>query len=201
LCSGIAPLKNSEHEKLAREFAAGASMATAWRAIGRDPATGNQWRTFQRPEIQARIEYLRGEFNRMAGISLAALQARLLRIADSNVIDFFEMDTATRRLRLRDLTALSRTATASIAELQINEEGAIKLKTADKLHAIDSLIKTVGGFAPDQHEHDVTLESLIMQVVTNVPRAPNDPVESSGAGSRNGPVIDHCDTATPGSVR
>jgi len=61
---GAAPLKNSRHEKLAREYAAGASKAEAWRAIGRDPAKGNQSRTFQRPDICARVEFLRGEYCR-----------------------------------------------------------------------------------------------------------------------------------------
>ena len=68
------------------------------RAIGRDPAkSNNARRTFHRPEIQERIEYLRGEFNYQAGISLAALQARLLRIADANVVDFFEADATDRK--------------------------------------------------------------------------------------------------------
>ena len=36
---GSSPLKNPAHEKLAREYAAGASMAEAWRAVHRgDPA-------------------------------------------------------------------------------------------------------------------------------------------------------------------
>ncbi len=100
--SGSFPLKNPVHEKLAREYAAGASMADAWRAIGRDPATGNQSRTFRRPDILARVEYLRGELNRMAGVSLAALQARLLRYADANVVSFFEADEKTRNLRQKD---------------------------------------------------------------------------------------------------
>jgi hypothetical protein len=52
--SGSSPLKNPEHEKLAREHAGGASLAEAWRAVGRDPALGNQSRTFRRPNIQAR---------------------------------------------------------------------------------------------------------------------------------------------------
>ena len=75
-----------------------------------------------RPEIQARVEYLRGEFNRMAGISLAALQARLLRIADANIADFFEADGA-GRLRLRDVTTLPRAVTAPIAELRLDADG------------------------------------------------------------------------------
>jgi hypothetical protein len=148
-------------------------MAESWRAIGRDPAIGNQSRTFRRPEIQARVEYLRSEFNRMAGISLAALQARLLRIADCNVVEFFEMDTASKTLKLRDVTTLPRAATMPIAELQIDAEGAVKLTVADKLGAIGALLKTVGGFAPEQHDHHVSWEAVIMESMQV--RAADDP--------------------------
>ncbi len=181
---GSAPLKNPEHEKLAREYAAGASMAGAWRAIGRDPMkNGNQWRTFRRPDIQARVEYLRGEFNRMAGISLAALQARLLRIADANIADFFEADGA-GRLRLRNVTTLPRAVTAPIAELRLDADGAIKLKVADKLHAIDSLLRTIGGFAPEKLEHSVSLEALVMQSIRM--RTEQEP-QSAEAAQRDAP--------------
>jgi len=70
---GSVPLKNPMFERLAREHASGMSMAQAFLAIGRKP--DNAWRTFRRPAIQARVEYLRDEFNRMSGISLAAMQA------------------------------------------------------------------------------------------------------------------------------
>jgi hypothetical protein len=195
---GSRPLKNPRHEKLAREYAAGASKAEAWRAIGRDPTIGNQSRTFQRADIQARVEYLRGEFNRMAGVSLAALQARLLRMADANVVSFFEAN-ASGRLKLRDLTKLSDAVTAPITELQIDEDGAVKLKVADKLHAIDSLIKSIGGFAPEAASggNKLTLEDVVMasiergagskiamQVVTGVPRSPDGPSHHDGPVTR-----------------
>jgi hypothetical protein len=184
---GAAPLKNPRHEKLAREYAAGASKAEAWRAIGRDPSIGNQSRTFRRPDICARVEFLRRQFNEMAGISLAALQARLLRFADANVAaDFFE-SSEHGRLKLRDLPSLPRAITAAITELQIDKDGAIKVKVADKLHAVDSLLRTIGGFTPS-NGNGATLEDLVMQsmasggakmtlqVMTGVPRAPDDPV-------------------------
>jgi hypothetical protein len=205
---GSAPLKNPQHEKLAREFAAGASMADAWRAIGRNPAIGNQSRAFRRPEIQARVEYLRGEFNRMAGISLAALQARLLRIADANVVNFFETDER-GRMHLRDLTALPRSVTAPIAELRLDADGAVKVKTCDKLHAIDSLLKTIGGFAPEGPEQGATLEDLVMRsmelrkemhlsVITGVPRAPDEP---AAASAQSAAPTNHGSVTEAGGVR
>jgi len=106
--SGALPLKNPRHEKLAREYASGATQAEAWRTtFGREPSTGNASRTFARAEIQARIEYLRAEWNRMAG--LAALQSRYLRIADANVLTYCEADER-GRMRVRDLTKLPHSA-------------------------------------------------------------------------------------------
>jgi hypothetical protein len=189
--SGSAPLKNPRFEKLSREFAAGATQADAWRAAyGTDPSTGNPSRTFARPEVEARIEFLRDAFNRQAGISLAALQARLLRIADANVVRFFEADEKTGQLRLRDLTKLPAAITAPITELRIDADGAIKLKTADQLRAIEGLLKTIGAFAPesDAGGKGATLEEMVMaslktdrptalrmEVVTNAPRPPDSP--------------------------
>lgn len=43
---------------------------------------------------------------------------------------------------LRDLTQSPRAVTAPISELQIDAKGAVKIKTADRLHAIDSLLHT-----------------------------------------------------------
>jgi hypothetical protein len=185
---GSKPLKNSRHEKLAREFAAGASKADAWRAVfGREPNTGNASRTFRRLEIQDRIEFLRGEFCRQAGISLAALQARYLRIADANLVDYFEAvppiggandgKIKPARLRLRDLTKLSRAATAPISELNVDTDGAVKIKIADRLHALDSLVKTIGGFTDKGDSSggadlaQLVADSMQINVITNVPRA------------------------------
>lgn len=111
-----------------------------------------------------------------------------MRIADANVAaDFFESKDG--RLKLRDLPALPRAVTAPITELNIDKDGAIKVKVADKLHAVDNLLKTIGGFTPDvSGGKGTTLEELVMQaaqsrgqsrvaleVVTGVPRAPDGP--------------------------
>jgi hypothetical protein len=189
---GSKALKNPRHEKLAREVAAGSSMSAAWREAGLDPKASNASRTFRRPEVLARIEYLRGEFNKMAGLSLAALQARLLRIADTNVVRFFEADEKTGRLRLRDLTKLPEAVTAPITELRIDSDGAIKLKTADQLRAIENLLKTIGAFAPEGADGDrgMTLEEIVnssmktgrptaIQVITGVPRLPDAPADGA----------------------
>jgi hypothetical protein len=168
---GSKPLKNPRHEKLAREFAAGASKADAWRAVfGREPNTGNASRTFRRPEIQDRIEFLRAEFCRHAGISLAALQARLLRIADADAADLLQNNNG--KLQLRDLRMIPAAAKAAISEIEIGDDGTIKLKTtkaADRLHAIDSLMKSIGGFAPEDANSGSQGGNVIYNIVTGLP--------------------------------
>jgi hypothetical protein len=168
---GSKPLKNPRHEKLAREFAAGASKADAWRAVfGREPTSGNPSRTFRRQEIQDRVEFLRAEFCRQAGISLASLQARLLRIADANAADILQNNSG--KLTLRDLGSLSPAAKAAISEIEIGDDGTIKLKTtkaADRLHAIDSLLKTIGGFESEDANSGSQGGSVIYNIVTGVP--------------------------------
>jgi hypothetical protein len=179
---GSKPLKNPRHEKLAREYAAGATRADAWRAVfGREPNTGNASRTFRRTDIQDRVEYLRGEFCRQAGVSLASLQARYLRLIDSNVIDYFEAvplpGGGPARLQLRDLTKLHRSLTTAISELAVDGDGAVKVKVVDRLHALDSLAKTIGAFS-DKAESPggINLEQIIAQSVKfNVVTGANEP--------------------------
>ncbi|MGA2313477.1 MAG: terminase small subunit [Xanthobacteraceae bacterium] len=159
---GSAPLKNPMFERLAREHASGMSMAQAFLAIGRKP--DNAWRTFRRPAIQARVEYLRDEFNRMSGISLAAMQARLLRIADANATDLFETDEA-GAVRLRKLTELPASASAAVGEIEVDGD-VVRLKSVklgDKVNALNTLIKTIGGFADTAVNVGFSLEALVQQ--------------------------------------
>lgn len=145
---GALPLKNRRHEVLARERAAGATHAKAWEVAGFNPGSKNASRTFARAHIQARVEYLRAEFTRMAGLSLVALQARLLRIADADAASIVVQDENDRP-RLRNLTDLPGDTRAAIAEVKVDADGGVTVRTtsaADRIHAIDSLIKTIGGF-------------------------------------------------------
>jgi hypothetical protein len=198
--AGSLPLKNAVHERLAREHAAGASQAEAWRTIGR--ISNNSSRTFRRPEIQARIEFLRRQFNEMAGVSLAALQARLLRFADANVVaDFFESGK-NGRLKLRDLPSLPRAVTAPITEMQVDKNGAVRLKLVDKIHAVDSLLKTIGGFEPDaKGGGGTTLEELVRASMEKGDTKVAFQVETGAHRSPDGPPADRRPSAPRATYR
>lgn len=166
---GSKPLKSPRHEKLAREFAAGASKADAWRAVfGREPNTGNASRTIRR-------------------FSLAALQGRLLRIADADAADLLQNNSG--KLQLRDLRTIPAAAKAAISEIEIGDDGTITLKTtkaADRLHAIDSLLKTIGGF--ESEDAGLQIGDVNYEIICNVPirsdGVPTEPPRSSALGVR-----------------
>jgi hypothetical protein len=62
------------------------------------------------------------------------------------VTRFFEHNRGT--LKPCDLTQLPPELRAAIGEIKLDGKGKVTIKLVDKLHAIDSLIRTIGGFAP-----------------------------------------------------
>jgi phage terminase small subunit len=143
----MAALKNPRHDAFCREVAGGQSVAGAWVAVGLNEKSRNAARLARQPKIVARIAELRDEFNEGAEIKLRYLQEKLLAIAASDVTRFFEQNKS-GTLRPCDLTQLPPELRAAIGEIKLDGKGKVTIKLVDKLHAIDSLIKTIGDFAP-----------------------------------------------------
>jgi hypothetical protein len=79
------------------------------------------------------------------------LQERLLPVASSNIIDYFEADGG--KLKLKDLAALDRGLTAAIASLKIDgKTGDVTLRLWDKVSATATLLKAIGGMPADKLE-------------------------------------------------
>jgi hypothetical protein len=146
------PLANPSHEAMARDVAGGMSQWAAWLAAGHDPKNRNYQRLFKRPEIIDRVAELRAEFNEAAGIHLRYLQEKLLGIATTDATEFFEPRPYSSSLRLKDPKTLAPQMRAAVSEMYIDRGGRVGIKLESKLHAIDSLLKTIGGFAPSQVE-------------------------------------------------
>lgn len=146
----MAPLRNSTHEAICREVAGGMSEHAAF-AVATGRKSSNAARTMARPEIVARIAELRAEFNAASGISLRYLQEKLLPIATADVTRFFEAD-ATGKLKLRDVTKLPAEVRAALSELRVDEDGHVVVKVSDKIQAINLLLKSIGGLAPQKIE-------------------------------------------------
>jgi phage terminase small subunit len=147
----MAALKNPKHDAFAREIAGGNSFACAWTAVGYNENSNNAARLARQPKIVARVAELRDEFNAAAGLHLRYLQEKLLPLASSDATRYFEAITG-GGLKLKDFTVLPAELRVAIAEVAIDDKGKIKFKLHDKLRAIDSLIKTIGGYAPDKIE-------------------------------------------------
>jgi hypothetical protein len=147
----VAALKNPKHEAFCREVAGGLNYRQAWVAIGNNLASNNFGKLARRPEVQARIAELQEEFNRHSTIGLRYLQEKLLPIATSDVTRYFKR-VCGGKLKLRDVTKLPAELRAALSEMRIDPDGTVTIKPWDKIGAINSLLKTVGGFAPQRIE-------------------------------------------------
>jgi hypothetical protein len=139
-------LANSTHEAMVRDVAGGMSEYDAWRAAGNQ--SRNYTRFFSRPEVRDRLAELRAQFNERSAISLAYLQAQLLRLTKADVGNYLEKAPHSTRLRVKDITALPPELRACIAEVTIDKNGTMNFKLHDKTKAIEALIKTVQPTVP-----------------------------------------------------
>ena len=146
----MAALKNAKHEAFCREIAGGMSVNAAWVVIGNNASSNNASRLARQEHIVARIGELRAEFNQGAAIQLAYLQEKLLTLASADATRFFE-SAEEGGLKLRDITKLPAELRAAVSEVRI-DGGKVSFKMHNKLHAIDSLIDTIGGKAPQRVE-------------------------------------------------
>ncbi len=180
-------LRNSRHERFAREIAALSPLATAYReaGFGGDPKWHrfNASRLANQPAVKARIDELRIEFERMSAIHVDYVRHQLLKTIEADPRDLFERDPEDpkgKRFRLRSIADLPRHLTAAIAKLKIDPEtGApVEVLLADKNAAAATLLRSLPGGAGEA-DRGPTLEELIMatqiNVVTGVPRSPHDP--------------------------
>jgi Terminase small subunit len=138
-------LRNPTHEAMCRDVAGGMSREAAWRAAGF--GSRNSTRFFKRPAIAKRVDELRVEFNEAAGIHLRYLQEKLLCIVTTDATEFFEQRPYSTSLRLKDPKTLPSQMRASVAEMYIDKGGRVGIKLESKLHALDSLLKTIGAFS------------------------------------------------------
>jgi hypothetical protein len=143
-------LKNPTHEAMARDVAGGMSEWAAWLAAGNDPKNRNYRRLFKRKEVVARIAELRDEFNEAASIHLRYLQEKLLAIVMTDVTEFFEQRPYSTALRLKDPKTLPAHMRVAVSEMYVDKNGKVGVKLESKTHALDSLLKTIGGFAPER---------------------------------------------------
>lgn len=157
--NGSRPLKNSKDEAFAREAVALDSIHRGYEAAGFKRPRGNAERKARQPNVAARIEFLRMEAAKLAGVSLGRVLLEQSRIAYANMIDYMAI---TNGQPVVDLAGLTREQAAAIAEFTVDthverdgpddKEGFVVTRTKFKLHdkvgALRDLKKHLGGDAP-----------------------------------------------------
>lgn len=155
-------LRNTRHERFAREVAALAPLATAYReaGFGGDP----RWHPFNasklanKPHVRARIEELRLEFEKMSAIHADYIRYQLLYLVEADARDLYERDPADptgKRTRLRSISNMPRRLTKAISRVRIDPETGepVEIVLASKDAAAATLLRSLPGGAIDRHEH------------------------------------------------
>ncbi len=162
-------LRNTRHERFAREVAALTPLATAYReaGFGGDP----RWHPFNasklanKPLVRARIDELRLEFEKMSAISVDYVRHKLLRIIEADPRDLYERDpndTTGRRCRLRSISDLPRHLTSAITKIKLNETGdPTEIAFAGKNEAAATLLRSLPGGSVERHELGLTFEEAV----------------------------------------
>lgn len=138
-------LADPQHERFCLEVAAFKSRQDAYKLAGYVPHRGNANRLGARKDVKDRIAELVEENRRAAGLRPEAILARLDRVGDANLADFFESDGKT----LKNITQLPRALTAALAAIEWID-GVPKVKLHDSTQVNLALLKYFGMIPGDE---------------------------------------------------
>jgi hypothetical protein len=173
-------LRNSKHEKFAREIAALTPLATAYReaGYGGDPRwhAYNAAKLSHQPKVKARIEELRAEFEKMSAIHTDYVRHQLLKTIEADPRDLYERDPGDatgKRFRLRAIHELPRRLTNAISKLKLDGETGlpIEITLGNKNEAAATLLRSLPGGSVERH--DLTLEQIVRDSLTDPARQPD----------------------------
>lgn len=157
---GAKPLKNGKDEMFCRESVALDSIHKGYEAAGFKRPRGNADRKARQPNVSKRLEFLRMEAAKLAGVSLGRVLIEQARIAYANMLDYVSVDKAGQPYI--DLSDMTREQAAAIAEISVDthveppekedDPGLVVTRTRFKLHdkvaVLRDLKKHLGGDAP-----------------------------------------------------
>ena len=155
-------LPQIKYEKFVQEFVelslAGQKKpaAEAYTRAGFLPGPANARRLANTKAVKARIRERFKEALEYADVRAARLAVQIDRIGRANIADLFEADGKT----LRNITTLPKELSAAIASVEFDEEGRPKIKLHDKLAALSTLLKHVGGL-PEPERRDVNIFNML----------------------------------------
>jgi hypothetical protein len=187
-------LRNTRHERFAREVAALTPLATAYReaGFGGDP----RWHPFNasklanKPRVRERIDELRLEFEKMSAIHVDYVRHHLLRIIEADPRDLYEPDPndpTGKRQKLRSLSDLPRHLTSAIARLKIDPITGepVDVTFAGKNEAAAALLRSLPGGSSGEAVANVQLNQVTRVIVA--PQPVSAPVVVSEQAGQPGP--------------
>lgn len=191
---------NSRQVAFARELgiarAEGKRDFTAeYAKVGFKPNRGNAARLASDPRVKAIADLMSQQALEASGLHVAYLQAKAIQLLDQSIggvflsiRDYMEEEIVEQEdkepaviYRLKhNLSAAERAdfeaKTWGLSDFKIDDKGVITIKVPDKKGIIEMLAKQLGVGLESRSGTNVNVEgNCVMQVVTGVPRAPNDP--------------------------
>jgi hypothetical protein len=198
---------NPKHEAFARHRALLVDVLEAYKLAGYTKGSelyqrGNARKLDQNPKIRARIVELTKESEEDIAIESYRMRRELRRIGYANAAELWEWNGD--RLVLKDLTRLPAEVQATIGEIAVEPiieyEGTgderrkvvggqkIKIKHHSKLEALLQLAKLLGLAKDEVASASASATAIVMQVVSGVPRAPDDAREDAGPARISGAI-------------
>jgi len=189
-------LRNTKHERFAREVAALVPLAVAYReaGFGGDP----RWHPFNasklanKPKVKQRIDELRVPFEQLSAIHVDYIRHQLLRTVDADPRELYERDPddpTGKRHRLRPISELPRHLATAISRVKIDPESGqpVEVILGNKNEAAATLLRSLPGGASDESakasasavlevrwkEHDLIADnSIVAQAATQTQMGP-----------------------------
>lgn len=152
-------LRNTRHERFAREVAALTPLGTAYReaGFGGDPRWHryNASKLANKSNVKARIEALRLEFERLSAISVDYVRHKLLGIVDADVRELYEPDpddSSGKKRRLRAIDKLPGHLASAVSRIRLDSETGepVEILLAGKVEAAATLLRSLPGGSNDQ---------------------------------------------------
>ena len=109
-------------------------------------------------KIQIALQQAMKECSKRTGITIDRVVEEIAKIAFVNAAEAFEFGPDGVTLRNKDeLPPELLPAIAEISETKTENGGTIRLKFHPKSTSLDQLMKHLGGYAPEQHQHSGTI--------------------------------------------
>jgi hypothetical protein len=167
-------LRNTKHERFAREVAALTPLGEAYRSAG---FSGDEkWHRFNasrlrnKPAVKARIEELRLQFEELSAISTDYIRHKLLSFIEMDARELYQPDPADptgKRLILRPLNELPERITKSITKLKLDPESGrpVEIVLAGKVESAATLLRSLPGGSSGEAVANVQINQITRVIV------------------------------------